>query len=198
MSQENNLRILELYVRQIDRINNIHFVDGGAKIALNIRQVQGRELLIDSELPGDNDLSAFLLALRPVITQREDIYFYKIVNAIYAIIDEMDPRHPYKKGVEAVRQAYADTLNKPFIKYTLNGERITAIKLIDLWFNAYYFHIDKSKIPEFEKLREAMGHFFQFMFVESLVELTNHASWLGSLAKELLSREERSAGVSLS
>ena len=85
---------MELYVRQVDWINKMHFVDGGAKIALNIRWRQGGKLLIDSELPGDNDLSAFLVALRPIIAQREDINFYKIANAIYEILNEMNPHHP--------------------------------------------------------------------------------------------------------
>lgn len=155
--------ILESYVKQIDRLQKTRFVSTGADSGVELRFQRGEHIKVVARAPEEEQLSAFLLTFRPLYMQGEATNFYHVANTIYQVLDELDPSHAYKSGLADVRRAFTDALEKSAINFIYNDVQITPRKIVDLWFNAYYFHLDPAKAPEFDSLRMGMGEFFQFL-----------------------------------
>jgi len=118
--------------------------------------------------------------------QGEPIYFYKVANIVHRYLDTQEAREQLVK----CRKEFGMILDKPTGRLVYNNEVLTPRRLIDLWFNAYYFHIVQDKVQEFKRILSGTGPLFPFFFHSALCDLTNCILWLGARVKELLSKHE--------
>lgn len=187
--------ILRLYVEQMERLTGTKVGSAGNTYDLTIGWKEGEPLTIDTRLPDDEELAAFLLAFRPMYLEGEATNFYRVASIVYRVLESKDPQHPLKEEMAKARHHFGTVLDKPSARIVYNDEVITPRKMIDLWFNAFYFHKDLSKREDFERLRKGLGNLFQFFFMDAIFDLAKCVVWLGNVARRLLSEDEPKQGT---
>jgi hypothetical protein len=141
----------------------------GAGIREKIRYEKDKGLWFESELPPEEQISEFLMAFRFFYLQKEVTHFPKVIGIIGKHTVNQDAR----KALKVFGKQWQDSLFGKAINIQLNDSPITTSLLLDLWFNAHYFHADEVKEKELEKLTECFSNeFAKFMLLEAVFEAT--------------------------
>ena len=136
--------------------------DSGIKANLKINAETG--FSVNVALPPEEQLAEFLMAFRFFYLKKESTFFPRIVNLVGKYSDES-----YRQVANLIKQQWSDSLFKKAMGVKLNGKNISSDYLIDLWFNAHYFHNDEKKKAELEELNSLLQNdFCKFMFVDSV------------------------------
>ena len=73
---------------------------------------------------------------------------------------------------------------------TINEKQITAPTLLDLWFNAHYFHSDESKNEALDILNQAFTvDYSKFMLLDSVFNSTKIILMLYDGLKDMVARK---------
>lgn len=182
---EQDRTILELFDGQVRELLNTKLLEANRNIELTISWKQAEPIKTEAALFDEEQLRSFLLAFRPLYMQKEAVYFYKVANIVYRHLDT----EYAKEQLARCREDFGKILDKPAGRLVYNNELLTPRRLIDLWFNAYYFHKDPEKAQEFKRISDGIGPLFQFFFQDSLCGLINCILWLGTRVRELLAKE---------
>lgn len=124
---------LTLFHQRVVNLANTKLVKGAdSNIRASIKIQTGSGLQLTTALPPEEQVAQFLMAFRFFHLKKEKTHFQKVlfIVAKYA--------GPEFRDVSAVIKRQWDQSSSTTMK--LNGETITSSKLIDLWFNAHYFH----------------------------------------------------------
>lgn len=157
--------------RCIDVFNYRADLLGATRLSRNpqISAIQGRTMLsqrglsFQGSLPPEDALTEHLLAFRHFVLQREPCYFQRVVSILARNAREDDAQEAFQWLKERWNAALFDGA----IEISSHRGRITAGKLIDIWFNGHYFHNDCAKGAE---LRELWRLFSEPMTKYLLVE----------------------------
>ena len=78
-----------------------------------------------------------------------------------------------------IRSNYAKALNTSFISFNFLGKSYLPKDIVDIWFNAEYFHTDIEKVEELDKiLISPVKRFFYYLLFDVVITLTNQISML--------------------
>jgi hypothetical protein len=182
---EQDRTILEMFDSQVKELLNTKLLESDKNIKLTISGEKGEPIKTEATLFDEEQLRSFLLAFRPFYMEKEAIHFYKVANVVYRYLDTQF----VKEQLAKCRKDFGKILDKPAGRLVYNNELLTPHRLIDLWFNAYYFHKDPQKVQEFKRISDGIGTLFPFFFQYSLSELTDCILWLGACVKELLRKQ---------
>ena len=175
--------------QQVHQIHQTAVGQPDRKFGLTISAKIGQPTTIENRSPQADELAAFLMAFPPSYLQKEPTNFYTLADILWRYLDDVDPKEANRQNVAKARERFTEILDKPDIRYEYKNESITPRKLIDLWFNGHYFHKDAKTVEEFERLRKVMGKFFQFIFIDSIFQLSNCVTYLAALATHALAKE---------
>ena len=138
-------------------------------------------------IPPDSITVEHLTAYRHFCSKKEKCYFPAILKLIarYACNDRSE------MALKKLRERWEFDLFKDAMRLSLNEEKITASKLLDIWFNGEYFHSDIQKIEELEAMREAFPNdFFKFMLLDVVTTGTNQILMISDSMREI-ERDDR-------
>ena len=187
---EQDKRTLELFDRQVKELHSMKLLEKDRNINLTISGKQGEAIKTEVMLFDEEQIRSFLLAFRPLYMNNEDIYFYKVPNIVYQCLDTESAKEQLAK----CRKDFSNILDRPSGQLIYNNQQLTPRRIIDLWFNAYYFHKDQNKIREFNQITSGLGPMFRFFFQDSLCGLINCILWLGTSVSELLKQNSSASG----
>ncbi|MBI4548388.1 MAG: hypothetical protein HY707_10430 [Ignavibacteriae bacterium] len=167
---EEEWKILHAFYNKARFLTTTTLVSTGASsIDGKIRYEQDEGLRFEATLPPKEQIAEFLMAFRFFYLQREPTYFPKILK----LIGKHAPQSEVQQALNGFRNQWQYSLFKNTIKIKLNGKPITSSVLLDLWFNAYYFHADEDKQLELQKLRESLSEdFTKYMLLDAVYEAT--------------------------
>ena len=141
----------------------------GTGIRGKIRYEQDKGLWFESELPPEEQIAEFLMAFRFFYLQKEDTHFPKVISVIGKHTDNPDAR----KALKMFGRQWQDSLFRKALNIQLNETPITSSLLLDLWFNAHYFHSDEEKEKELKKMKENFSEeFAKYMLLDAVFEAT--------------------------
>ena len=121
-------------------------------------------------LPPEEQVAEFLMAFRFFYLQNEPTHFLKVLALLGRHAKDNEEA---KIGLKSYRQQWEGALFQESVQITCDHKKITAMRVIDLWFNAHYFHTDSMKSAELEELKKFVSEpFAKFMLLDATYTAT--------------------------
>lgn len=177
---ENEWNKLELFLRRFEqlertrfysnpKLKNIQYKIKGEKVD------KGFQTRFEIKVPDEETIKSFLLSFRVFYMEGEHTNFYSICNLLYKKIFDKKVRNDLVK----IRSNYIKALNYSFIDTNFLGKSYSPKDIVDLWFNAEYFHTDIEKVKELDKIVISPGKsLFFYLLIDAVITLTNQISML--------------------
>jgi hypothetical protein len=153
---------LSLFHQRVINLASTKLVKGTeSNIRASIKIQADSGLQFTTKLPPEEQLAQFLMAFRFFYLKKEKTHFPKIL----AIVAKYSGPE-FRQVSNIIRSQWDQSCS---VHVLLNSETITSSKLIDLWFNAHYFHGEVRKQRELDRLNDFLTNdFCKFMFLDSL------------------------------
>jgi hypothetical protein len=183
---ENEWEKLNLFLRRFEqlertrfysnpKLKNIQYKIKGEKVD------KGFQTRFEIKVPDEETIKSFLLSFRVFYMEGEHTNFYSIYNLLYKKILDKKVRN----DLATIRSNYTKALNTSFTSINFLGKSYLPKDIVDLWFNAEYFHTDIEKVKELDKIVISPGKsLFFYLLIDAVITLTNQISIL----KEIIVR----------
>jgi hypothetical protein len=149
---DNDLRLLELYLEDADRLLRNRTAREGVPASLEIKVKAGQVVRVASEYPDADQLDALLHRLRPFVLQNEPASFDNACGAIVRCLP-----HPYIRGyVRELRRQYNGTDGQQVVSITSNDVVINCERTLQDWLNGFEYHRDLDKRERIQSLHRLM------------------------------------------
>jgi len=177
---ENEWNKLDLFLRRFEqlertrfysnpKLKNIQYKIKGEKVD------KGFQTRFEIKVPDEETIKSFLLSFRVFYMEGEHTNFYSICNLLYKKILDKKVRN----DMVTIRSNYSKVLNTSFIGINFLGKTYSPKDIVDLWFNAEYFHTDIEKVKELDKIVISPGKsLFFYLLIDAVITLTNQISML--------------------
>lgn len=161
-------RVLKAFCDRAMQLAKTKLVTGGTSgINAKMHFEQDKGLRFAATLPPEEQLAEFLMVFRFFYLQKEKTHFFKIL----AILGKHTVQDEVRRHLKMLRDKWNHALFANALKITLNDKPLSASLLLDLWFNAHYFHSDESKQNELETIKNFFTeNFAKFMLIDSVYE----------------------------
>ena len=167
-----DVRSLTAFKHRSEEVLQTRVLQGGGRIHANVKFRAGQGVGGAVELPAEEDLRSFYMAFRFFYLQQEPSNFLRVANIIQrrAALDVVN-RH-----IEALKAQWHGAMERKGWSLAVNGHELTAGLLIDLWFNAHYFHSDEDKQARLRELNGILStDFNRFLLADAVYEATKAA-----------------------
>ena len=177
---ENEWDKLNLFLRRFEqlertrfysnpKLKNIQYKIKGEKVD------KGFQTRFEIKVPDEETIKSFLLSFRVFYMEGEHTNFYSIYNLLYKKILDKKVRN----DLATIRSNYTKALNTSFTSINFLGKSYLPKDIVDLWFNAEYFHTDIEKVKELDKIVISPGKsLFFYLLIDTVITLTNQISIL--------------------
>ena len=177
---ENEWDKLNLFLRRFEqlertrfysnpKLKNIQYKIKGEKVD------KGFQTRFEIKVPDEETIKSFLLSFRVFYMEGEHTNFYSIYNLLYKKILDKKVRN----DLATIRSNYTKALNTSFTSINFLGKSYLPKDIVDLWFNAEYFHTDIEKVKELDKIVISPGKsLFFYLLIDAVITLTNQISML--------------------
>jgi hypothetical protein len=167
---EEEWRSIELFQRRSQELKAITiFSSDSQKYSAKLTMKVGDPVSFDIQLPEERDLKELLLVFRFFYLQKEPSNFLRVVN----ILSKYMQNELVTQVIRMYKKCWKDALFGQELLIFFNEEQLTAGKLLDLWFNAHYFHSAENAEQELAALNRALTpEFSKYMLVDSVLEAT--------------------------
>lgn len=161
-------KTLESFCEKANRLATTKLGSGSEpRIQGKMRYEQDRGMWFEATLPPEEQIAEFLLSFRFFYLEKESTHFPKVLNIIGKHSDNGDAR----KALKIFGKQWRDCLFGNALNITFNETPMTSSLLIDLWFNAHYFHSDELKQDKLEKIKEGFTEdFAKYMLLDAVFE----------------------------
>jgi len=151
------------------KLKNIQYKIKGEKVD------KGFQTRFEIKVPDEEAIKSFLLSFRVFYMEGEYTNFYSICNLFYKKILDKKVRN----DLVTIRPNYTKALNTSFIGINFIEKSYSPREIVDLWFNAEYFHTDIEKVKELDKIVILPGKsLFFYLLIDAVITLTNQISML--------------------
>jgi hypothetical protein len=162
------LKCIKLFLKRAKELYQTHIVSGNkSKISSNIKAEKGSSVQFSVSLPDEEYLRSFYMAFRFFYLKKEKSHFLRITN----IVKRRTDNELSKKYIEKLEDMWNGALARQQMQIYIDGKEITPTMLIDLWFNAHYFHSDEFKNKNLSNLKKALSiNQCRFMLADAVYE----------------------------
>ncbi len=160
---------LRLFCDKARRLAATKFVSGQTKGIIKGKFRYGNDTgwQMESEIPSEEIIAEFLMAFRFFYLKKEPTQFPKILG----IIGKYTNNEDFRKSAKLLGNKWKDCLFGKTFTISLNDKEVTSSILLDLWFNAHYFHQDQGKKKELDKLIDGFSeNFAKYMLLDAAFE----------------------------
>ena len=166
---ESEWNVLRMFCEKVRRLMGTRIGSGQCDIKGNINYERDKGLTFKAQLPPEEQIAEFLMAFRFFYLEKEPTHFPKVLGVIGRHTDDQEAR----TALKLFGQQWRDCLFGKAMGIEYNDKPITSALLLDLWFNAHYFHQDEDKERELRKLIEGFSEpFAKYMLLDSAMEAT--------------------------
>ncbi len=140
-------------------------------------------------LPSEELLKELYMAFRFFYLQKEPSNFQSISN----IVNHAAANEQVNGFIRFLKNQWSGALlRKEIFGIYLNNRHVDAKRLLDLWFNAHYFHSDENKEKELNILNDALSsEFSRFLLAQSVYDACNSVISLYESIKNLENLEPK-------
>jgi hypothetical protein len=160
-------RSIVVFQERGQELLNTKIMRESGNIHLHATFIPSNPLNTQVELPSEEDLRSFYMAFRFFYLQKEPSHFPRVLN----IIGRHSPSDTLSKYLASLRDQWDGALTRQLWQVSIDGQELTTSLLIDLWFNAYYFHTDDAKARRLQQLNEILSSDFnRFLLVNAVFD----------------------------
>lgn len=180
---EQELASIRLFLKKARELHSTHITSSGESgISLNVASELGKPVQFQVVLPSEEYLRSFYMAFRFFYLEWEKSNFLRISNIIKRRTDSQLAR----QYIDRLRDMWSGALAAKQMQIQVNGKEITPSILIDLWFNAHYFHSDDKKEGALSNLTEALTiDVCRFMLADAVDEASKAVFLLANALAKL-------------
>ena len=160
------LKKLLLFKQKICQLQKVSIVKDGFNVGVDFKYKQEQGLEIKGRFPNEDSVKSLLMSLRFFLNNDEPLFFYKICNILY-----LGTNGEIRKEAAQIRKIFSDILHNPPINFVENGKTLSPEKIINLWINGEYFHVDEEKAQTLFDLYNSMGDFIKYLLLDPLVQI---------------------------
>jgi len=168
---------LELYRDKVQELINSRFL-----------KKENLFKFLNGEKPDEEQITFFLNKYRFFYLKKEPTHFYKICNILEKNVSDKEQ----KESIRSIREMYRKILEggTGFVFPDKLKSEQSPEENIDLWFNAFYFHSDKDKKEQLEKLRKKYGYTQKFVLIRDIWSLVRLLELLDEIVKEVINQSD--------
>lgn len=177
---ENERNKLDLFLRRFEQLERTRFYSNPKlkNIQYKIKGEktdEGFQTRDEVKVPDEETIKSFLLSFRVFYMEGEHTNFYSICNLLYKKILDKKVR----AALITIRSNYTKALNTSFVSINFLGKSYLPKDIVNLWFNAEYFHTDIEKVKELDKIViSPFKNLFFYSLIDVVVTLSNEISIL--------------------
>lgn len=172
---------IELFKKRADKLSNTEFSSGRHPINGTIEYNQAEGIVFDCDIPPDHITVEHLTAYRHFCAKKEKCYFPRVLKIIARYADD-DAR----AALKSFRIRWENGLFNDAMMLYLNGEKMTAAMLLDVWFNGEFFHSVDEKVEKLEAMEGAFPNdFFKYMLLDAVTNGSKQVLMIGEGLKGL-------------
>lgn len=174
---------LESFLLLVEKIRQLKLFSEGlpsAKISYKIASEDTYQQKL--ELPDEELLRSSLLDLRKIFANNKVTNFGLICNLICRKVS--DPM--IKENIDKIRKAYNNSLKGSAFTIIVDGDKVTPMDALKLWFNGYYFHEDTEKRDKLFKEYANFEDEIKLQFFYAVRMLANFAFHLSQIVKQVI------------
>lgn len=139
--------------------------EGKAAISAGLSYSISRGVTTEVKLPPEAEVAEFLMRFRFFYLKKEPTHFPRILN----IIRRRARGDAVREVISILNDQWRNSLFKNAVNLRMNGKKIGAEYILDLWFNAHYFHGDQDKSIELERLNSILSESLsRYMLLDSV------------------------------
>lgn len=163
-------KVLKLFCDKARRLAATRIGSGQTDgIRGRIRYELNRGLWFEAELPPEELIAEFLMAFRFFYLQKEPTHFHNILGLIGKHSNDENVR----EALKVFGKQWNNCLFDKVMNIAYNDKPITSSLLLDLWFNAHYFHQDEEKEKQLKQLILGFSEgFAKHMLLDAAFEAT--------------------------
>jgi hypothetical protein len=155
-----------------------------------LRYTQDHGMQFEATVPPEEQISEFLMAFRFFYLEKEPTNFHMILSLLGKHAQDPDAR----EALKILKAQWANSLFQTTMYLSLNDHPVTASLLLDLWFNAHYFHSDKEKGEKLAQLNDVFTESFsKYMLLESTYNATKTIFTIYNALESLINTRRKSA-----
>jgi hypothetical protein len=176
--------VVSAYCEKVERLIATKLVSSHqSSINGKIRYEQEKGLWFEATLPPEELIAEFLMAFRFFYLKKEKTFFLRTLNILRKHIDDADASHHFAR----LKQRWENGLFSSAMSIRLNDEPMTASLMLDLWFNAHYFHSDEDKTEKLKELSAAFSNdFSKYMMLDGAFEAAKAVFSVYDTIKEMV------------
>jgi hypothetical protein len=165
---EDEWKVLRQFCEKAKKLKATRLASENPVIRGKLQYNDKKGLWFDSELPPKEQIAEYLMEFRFFYLQDEPTHFPKILR----LIGRHTKQSPdFTQALKTFRSQWRDSLFKKAFQIKFNNKPITTSLLLDLWFNAEYFHSDETKGRELKELKDVFSEeFARYMLLEAVFE----------------------------
>jgi hypothetical protein len=165
---ESEFKHIKLFLKRTKELYQTHIISGGSSnISLNMKAGKDKPVQFTVTLPDEEYLRSFYMAFRFFYLKKEKAHFLRVAN----IVKRRSDNELSKKYIDWLKDMWNGALARQQMQMYIDGKEITPTMLIDLWFNAHYFHSDELKDNNLTNLKKALSiDVCRFMLADAVYE----------------------------
>jgi hypothetical protein len=180
--------LLQRFADCADELRRTHMAQG-SRTGFEMKVSPDEETSWKSDLPPDDDISAFMHRLRPFVLEGEETHFGRIWNILRWRMSE-----PHIQAALDVWKSEFWNQNPADLSISAGDVRINAEETLKKWLNAFQYHRDQDKAKELNELLAGFPtEVSRAIFVMMLVSKGNACI---ELSKAIRAIENRAASES--
>lgn len=151
---EEEFRALRSFHERMNHLNTCTLMQAGrASISAGLRISSSKGVGVEVKLPAEAEVAEFLMRFRFFYLKKEPTHFPRILG----IIRRHAKGDSVHELVSVLGGQWRNSLFKNAATLRLNGKKIGTEYVLDLWFNAHYFHGDQDKSVELDRLNSILS-----------------------------------------
>jgi hypothetical protein len=173
-----------LFVKRADELLSRRLVtSGGLDASFNLSFSQQTPLQLQTIQPDEEDLRSFLMTFRLFISNDEATFVERISNLLWLRLEGDRVR----ANLVAARDRWQASVKTGPMAVVINDQGFSPAKILDLWINGHYFHTDKRKAADLERLDPMSTVLTRYVLMDHLVEGTKYVVFLANVILGALS-----------
>jgi hypothetical protein len=170
----NDFEKLDLFAREAESLGNARLIEDKFEFGVTIEKNPFGSRVEEYGMD-DEQLRAFLSKLRPFLSSDEPIFLYSIYN----IAEKLVLHDKAREYIIKSRNEWKEQRKNPFVRFIFDKKRINNENIVDWWMNGFYFHHDREKKMNIERMPDAVRALTKFDFLSSVITAAGHVLWVG-------------------
>jgi hypothetical protein len=160
-----------MYLCRLDEIHSLRIIrEGGFHVGLSFSFEAAKKLEMTFRHPDEEDLRSYLMTFRQFIMENEPVFVNRVHRAAKREIRSDQLQEALAKAMAEYRAART----QGSVQMTVDGVSPEPWVILDLWLNGHYFHSDKRKAEELERLVAVQGPLSKHVALDLVVETSRY------------------------